>query len=98
MRGRRRTIASVLAESLAARGAGEAAAVSAAFADACGPRMAREVSCRGVLRDGKLLVVAETPAWAAQVETLAPVLGGRVNDRLGRQAATGIQVHVSARR
>ncbi len=98
MRGRRRTIASVLAESLASRGAREAATIAAAFAEACGPRLAREASCRGVLRDGKLLVVVRTPAWAAQVESLAPVLCGRVNERLGRRAVEGLQVHVAAAR
>jgi hypothetical protein len=98
MRGTRRTIASLLAEGLAARGAGEPATIAAAFADACGPRLAREASCRGVLSDGKLLVVVRTPAWAAQIESLAPVLCGRVNERLGRRAAAGLQVHVAPSR
>jgi Dna[CI] antecedent DciA-like protein len=96
MRGRRRTLASILAESLAARGAGEPAAVAAAFAEACGPRLAREASCRGVTRDGRLLVVVRSPAWAAQVETLADALLGRVNARLGRTAAVGLDVHVAS--
>jgi Dna[CI] antecedent, DciA len=96
MRGRRRTLASILAESLAARGAGEPAAVAAAFAEACGPRLAREASCRGVTRDARLLVVVRSPAWAAQVEALAEVLLGRVNARLGRTAAVGLDVHVAS--
>jgi hypothetical protein len=95
MRGRRRTLASILAESLAARGAGEPAAVAAAFAEACGPRLAREASCRGVTRDHRLLVLVRSPAWAAQVETLAEALLSRVNARLGRTAAVGIDVHVA---
>lgn len=96
MRGRRRTLASVLAESLATRCAGEPAAISAAFAEACGPRLAREASFRGVMRDGRLLVVVRTPAWAAQIESLASALCSRVNARLGRQAATGLDVRVDA--
>ena len=95
MRGRRRTIASVLAETLASRDATEPAAIGAAFAEACGPRLAREASCRGVMRDGRLLVVVRTAAWAAQVETLAPVLCARVSERLGRPAAAGLDVRVA---
>lgn len=98
MRGRRRTLASVLAESLAARGSGEPAAIAAAFAEACGPRLAREASCRGVMRDGRLLVLVRTRAWAAQVETLAPTLCSRVNSRLGRAAAVGLDVRIAAER
>jgi len=98
MRGRRRTIASVLAESLASRGAGQPAAIAAAFAEACGPRLAREASCRGLMRDGRLLVLVRTPAWAAQVETLAQILCARVNERLGRPAAAGLDVRVAPER
>jgi predicted nucleic acid-binding Zn ribbon protein len=98
MRGRRRTIASVLAESLASRGPGEPAAIATAFADACGPRLAREVSCRGVTRDGRLLVVARTESWATQLETLAPTLCDRVNARLGRRVAAGLDVHIAPSR
>jgi Dna[CI] antecedent, DciA len=95
MRGRRRTLASVLAESLASRGADEPAAIAAAFAEACGPRLAREASCRGLTREGRLLVLVRTPAWAAQVEALAEALCSRVNSRLRRTAAMGIDVHVA---
>ena len=68
MRGRRRTVASVLADALARRPGAEAAAVAAAFAEACGPRLAREVSMRGVLRDGRLLVLVRSEEWAAQLD------------------------------
>jgi hypothetical protein len=98
VRGRRRTVASLLAESLASRGASQPAAVAAAFAEACGPRLAREASCRGVTREGRLLVVVRSQAWGAQVETLADALLGRVNARLGRRAAVGIDVHVAPAR
>lgn len=98
MRGRRQTIASVLARALAARGEGEGAALAAAFAEACGPRLAREVSLRGPLRDGRLLVLARSSAWAAQVEALAPELCDRVNARLGRPVAIGLEVRVAPER
>ena len=95
MRGQRRTLASVLAQSLAARGGAEPAAIAAAFAEACGPRLAREASFRGTLRDGRLLVLVRTPAWATQVESLAPELCARVNARLGRAVAPGLEVRVA---
>jgi len=95
MRGRRRTLASVIAESLASRGATEPAAIAAAFAEACGPRLAREVSCRGLTREGRLLVVARTPGWASQVEGLGATLCDRVNARLGQKVAQGLDVHVA---
>jgi len=98
MRGRRRTLASVLAETLASRGATEPAALAAAFAEACGPRLAREASCRGVLSDGRVLVLVRTPGWAAQVESLAPILCARVNARLGRAAAAGLDVRIAPER
>lgn len=96
MRGRRRTLASVLAETLAPHRGAQDAAIAAAFAEACGPRLAREVSFRGVTREGRLLVVVRSAAWAAQVEALAPDLCARVNARLGRHAAAGLAVHVAA--
>jgi predicted nucleic acid-binding Zn ribbon protein len=96
MRGRRRTLASVLAESLAPHREAEVAALAAAFAEACGPRLAREVSFRGVTREGHLLVVARSAAWATQVEALAADLCARVNARLGRPRATGLDVHLAA--
>ena len=98
MRGRRRTIAAVLAESFASRSPTQPLALTAAFAEACGPRLAREASCRGVLRDGRLLVLVTTPGWASQVEALASVLCARVNERLGRSAAAGLDVRLAPER
>ncbi len=95
MRGRRQTIASVLAQVLAHRPQAGDAALAAAFAEACGPRLAREVSLRGTLKDGRLLVLAQSAAWAAQVEALAPELCERVNARLGRSVAVGLEVRVA---
>jgi predicted nucleic acid-binding Zn ribbon protein len=98
MRGRRRTIASVLTDALAQRPEAEAARLAAAFAEACGPRLAREVSMRGVLRDGRLLVVVRSDEWAAQLVALEAVLCDRLNARLGRTAARGLEVRVGPAR
>lgn len=103
MRGRRRTLAAVLAETLAARAQGGAGAqaetvIAAAFAEACGPRLAREASFRGVMRDGRLLVVVRTETWATQVKAVAPELCARVNARLGRRVADDLDVRVAAER
>jgi len=95
MRGRRRTIAAVLAEALAGKPGGAGAALAAAFSEACGPRLARELSFRGVLKDGRLLVVATTPEWATQLVAAEQLVCERVNARLGRQAATGIEVRTA---
>ena len=92
MRGRRRTVAAVLAEALAGRRPAGEAALAAAFAEACGTRLAREVSFRGVLRDGRLLVVATSEAWAEQLRAAERLVCDRVNARLGREAAQGIEV------
>ena len=98
MRGRRQTIASALARALAPHDQAREAALAAAFAEACGPRLAREASLRGSLRDGRLLVLVRTAAWAAQVEALAPELCERVNARLGRPVAAGLEVRVAPER
>jgi Dna[CI] antecedent, DciA len=98
MRGRRRTVAAALAETLARHPGAEAAALAAAFAEACGPRLARELSARGIRRDGRLLVLARSAEWAAQVEVHAALLRERVNARLGREAISGIEVRVGPER
>jgi hypothetical protein len=98
MRGRRRSLASTLADVLAANRFAQPVALAASFAEACGPRLAREVSVRGVTRAGHLLVVVRSQAWAAQVRELAPVLVERVNARLGRTVASDLDVHVAAER
>ncbi len=53
---------------------------------------------RGVTREGRLLVVVRTEAWATQVRALAPLLCDRVNGRMGRAVAHGLDVHVAAER
>jgi hypothetical protein len=95
MRGRRRTLASALADALAKHPEAEGARLAAAFADACGPRLAREVSVRGLLRDGRLLVLVRTEDWAKQLVSLEGTLCERVNARLGRVVARGLEVRVA---
>jgi hypothetical protein len=95
-RGRRRTLASTLADALSRNRAAQPVALPAAFSEACGPLLAREVSVRGVTREGHLLVVVSSEAWAGQVRELAPVLCERVNARLGRAVASGLDVHLAS--
>jgi predicted nucleic acid-binding Zn ribbon protein len=97
-RGRRRTVASVLADTLARRPGAESAALVAAFAEACGPRLAREASMRGALRDGRLLVLVRSEEWAAQLTAVESLLCERVNARLGRVVARGLEVRVAPER
>jgi hypothetical protein len=46
------------------------------------------------MRDGRLLVLVTDREWATQVEALAEELCARVNARLGRVAARGLDVKV----
>lgn len=96
MRGRGRPIATVLTDALAGRREARLTAVAAAFTEACGWPLAREVSLRGVARDGRLLAVASSRGWADQIERHATALCARVNARLGRAVASGIDVRVGA--
>lgn len=91
-------MASLLAETLAHRRDAAPAALAAALAEACGPQLARQASCRGLTRDGLVLVVATGEEWAQQLRELAPTLCQKVNERLGRQAALGLDVRVGDRR
>ena len=94
MRGRGRPIATVLADALRGRSEARPAAIAAAFVEACGWPLAREVALRATARDGRLVVVARTRVWADQLEALAPTIVARVNARLGRQVASGLDVRV----
>jgi hypothetical protein len=94
VRGRGRPIATALSDALAGKPEAASAALTAAFAEACGWPLAREVSLRGATRDGRLLLVASTRGWADQVEALAGMLRARVNGRLGRAAVSGLEVRV----
>lgn len=97
MRGRRRSVAAVLAETLARTPGARAAALAAAFAEACGPRIAREASFRGPLADGKLLVLVRSPAWAEQLAALEPEICSRLEARLGPGSAPGLHIRVGTR-
>ncbi|WP_242345580.1 DciA family protein [Anaeromyxobacter terrae] len=88
----------MLAETFSQWPAAQGAALTTAFADACGPRLAREVSMRGVLRDGRLLVLVRSEEWAAQLVALESPLCERVNARLGRVVASGLEVRVAPER
>jgi hypothetical protein len=94
MRGRRRHVSSVLADALSARGRAQSSALAAIFSEALGNRLAREASFRGVLRDGRALVVASTPEWAAQIVALEPDLLAKLRERLGASCPAGLSVHV----
>jgi predicted nucleic acid-binding Zn ribbon protein len=98
MRGRRRTVAAVLAEAFAKRPGAEPPAIAAAFAEACGPALARNASCRGLLKDGRLLVLARSQAWADQLAAAAPLLCERVNARLGRRVTEGLEIRLAPER
>lgn len=93
MRGRRRSISSLIAESLAARPAARLAALKAAFAEACGQPLARQAAVRGLSGDGRVLVAARSAAWAREVERLAGPICERLAARLGT-APTGLTVLV----
>ena len=94
MRGRRKSVASALAEVLGRHRETGDAAVAAAFAEACGSQLIRVASFRGVMRDGRLLILVTEPEWAAQVEALSGEICTRINARLGRVAARGLDVRV----
>ncbi len=93
MRGRGRPIATVLADALAARHA-RGPAATAAFAEAVGWPLAREVQLRALTRDGRILAVARSRAWADQVEALAAEIVARLNQRLGAGTASSLEVRV----
>ena len=50
---------------------------------------------RGVLRDGRLLVLVRSEEWAAQFVAAESMLCERVNVRLGRTVAHGLEVRVA---
>ena len=89
-------MASALAEVLGRHRETGEAAVAAAFVEACGQRLSRSASFRGVMRDGRLLVLVTDQEWASQVEALADELCARINARLGRIAARGLDVRIGS--
>jgi hypothetical protein len=95
-RGRRKSVASALAEVLGRHRETGEAAIAAAFVEACGQRLSRSASFRGVMRDGRLLVLVSDRAWADQLEALAGELCARINARLGRTAARGLDIRIGS--
>ncbi len=89
-------MASALAEVLGRHRETGEAAIAAAFVEACGQRLSRSASFRGVMKDGRLLVLVTDQAWADQVQALADEICARVNARLGRPAARGLDIRVGA--
>ena len=98
MRGQSRTLADALAQALSAQPQARRAALSAAFADACGARLAREASLRGPLPDGRLLVVVRSAAWADQLQALEPQVCTRIEARVGPGSAPGLSIRVGQAR
>jgi hypothetical protein len=94
MRGRRRTVASILAQTLSSHPEARVAAAAAAFADACGHPLCRETSVRGFTADGRLLVLARSVDWARQLEAFSPMVCARMNARLGPPAVAGLAVRI----
>lgn len=94
MRGKRRRIAAVLADALAPRREALRPATAAAFAEAVGWPLSREVQLRGLTRDGRLLAVARSEHWAVQIRALAPRIVERINERLGPGTAVDVDVRL----
>jgi hypothetical protein len=94
MRGRRRHVSSVLADALTARGRAQSSTLAAVFSEALGSRLAREVSFRGLLRDGRILVVVSSAEWATQLSALEGDLLAKLRERLGASCPGGLSVHV----
>jgi predicted NAD/FAD-dependent oxidoreductase len=84
----------VVAESLARRSEARRPAAAAAFAEACGWPLSRELTVRGLGPDGHLWVVASSPEWARQAEELSATILARMNDRLGRPVVTALDVRL----
>jgi hypothetical protein len=97
MRGRRRTVASALAEVLAARPGSGDAALAVALKEAAGPRLAREFSVRGVTQEGRCLVVVASAEWATQLRAVEGELCRKAGERLGRSLAAGLEIFVEGR-
>jgi hypothetical protein len=90
----RRHISSALAGALAGRPEARLAAASAAFAEALGWPLSREVRLRAFTREGQLIAVAAGERWAEQVRAAAPTIAARMNGRLGAGSVRGLEVRV----
>jgi hypothetical protein len=88
----------VVAESLARRPEARRPAAAAAFAEACGWPLSRELTVRGLGPDGHLWVVASSAEWARQLEAVSGPVVERVNRRLGRDLVKALDVRVRRER
>ncbi len=88
----------MVAESLARRPEARRPAAAAAFAEACGWPLSRELTVRGLGPDGHLWVVASSAEWARQLEAVSGPVVERVNRRLGRDLVKALDVRVRRER
>ena len=88
----------MVAESLARRPEARRPAAAAAFAEACGWPLSRELTVRGLGPDGHLWVVASSAEWARQLESVSGAVVERVNQRLGRDLVKALDVRVRRER
>jgi hypothetical protein len=93
----RRHIATALADALAGRPEARLAAASAAFAEALGWPLAREVRLRAWTRQGQLIAEASAERWAEQVRALAPQILERMQARLGAAGPLALEVRAVVR-
>ena len=84
----------MVAESLSRRPGARRPAAAAAFAEACGWPLSRELTVRGLGPDGHLWVLASTPEWARQAEDLSAAILERMNGRLGAGVVVALDVRV----
>lgn len=96
MRGRRRTVASLLTDTLSGHSGARAAAAAAAFAEVCGFPICRGATARGFTADGRLQVFVRSTDWARELEALAPAICARMNARLGSHRIGGLAVRVGS--
>jgi hypothetical protein len=97
LRGRRLSLATTLAQTLANKPEALQAAVNAAFSEACGWSLARAGTVRRLRADGRLTVDSPNSEWGAQLAALSEVICRKVNARLGRPVARQMDVVVGER-
>lgn len=88
----------MVAESLARRSEARRPAAAAAFAEACGWPLSRELTVRGLGPDGHLWVIASSAEWARQAEEISATIVARMNERLGRPLVEALDVRVRTER
>lgn len=94
MRGKGRTLATVLVDSLRHRPEARLALAASAFAEALGWTLARQARLRALTRGGTLIAEASDARWAEQLRALETAILERVNGRLGPGTAVALDVRV----